>query len=324
MNISDLFDFKTGQLPALEKTENGTVPLVYGSTYNNGIAKFVEVDDADQIFHPPLITVSYLGTAFVQLVDFTTSIVDKSNIIVLAPKTKMSLEELYFYAFQINRAARFGFHYGRRMNMRQLGKLEVQKFDNGANKIDFHDLLPNIDQNREMRFHVKMNSLNFKEYPITQLFELIRGDFHSLASLDSGTMPTVSRTSYDNGIMGYFRPPDDATVYHAGYLTISAVSGDAFFQLHDFIATDNIIICKPRHNFRVTTLVFMQFMLKRQKWRYSYGRQCYKTKFSNSTIFLPTHSDGSVDEDKIEYIVKNTSYWKYIESHFTMTRQLTP
>ena len=112
-------------------------------------------------------------------------------------------------------------------------------------------------------------------------------------------------------------------MYHAGYLIISTVSGDAFLQLHDFIATDNVIICKPRLQFRVTTLVFMQFMLKRQKWRYSYGRQCYKTKFSNSTIFLPSNSDGSVDEDKIENIVKNTSYWKYVETHLSITRQLT-
>ena len=64
MKIIDLFNFETGQLPALEKTESGTIPLVYGTQYNNGIVKFVEIENDEQIFQPPLITVSYLGTGF--------------------------------------------------------------------------------------------------------------------------------------------------------------------------------------------------------------------------------------------------------------------
>ena len=41
----------------------------------------------------------------------------------------MSLEEMYFYAFQINMTAKFGFNYGRRMNMRQLKKLKFIPYE---------------------------------------------------------------------------------------------------------------------------------------------------------------------------------------------------
>lgn len=101
------------------------------------------------------------------------------------------------------------------------------------------------------------------------LFEPIRGDFHSLSELDKGKVPTISRTSFDNGIVDYYEPPERATIYPPGYITISTVSGHAFVQLQDFIATDNIVILKSKRNFLLTTLLFIQFMLKRQKWRYS-------------------------------------------------------
>ena len=54
-------------------------------------------------------------------------------------------------------------------------------------------------------------------------------------------------------------------------------------------------------------------MLKRQKWRYSYGRQCYKNKFAQSKISLPTKHEN-IDEELIKGIVENTSYWNYIQT----------
>jgi hypothetical protein len=88
MNINDLFTFETGKLDALEKTDDGNIPLVYGTSENNGVVKFVSVENNELIFTPPLITVSYLGSAFVQTVPFSTSVVDKSNIVILRPIKK--------------------------------------------------------------------------------------------------------------------------------------------------------------------------------------------------------------------------------------------
>lgn len=97
--------------------------------------------------------------------------------------------------------------------------------------------------------------------------------------LDEGELPTISRITYDNGVAGHYGKPDDAETYPAGTITVSTLESDAFVQLEDFIATDNVLILKPKRDFKLTTLFFVQFMINSQKWRFSYGRESYKTLF---------------------------------------------
>ena len=98
-------------------------------------------------------------------------------------------------------------------------------------------------------------------------------------------------------------------------MTISTVSGDAFVQLDNFIATDNVLICQPKRQFRITTLFFIQLMINLQRWRFSYGRQPYKRIFSKTKIFLPVNNEGEIDENYIEEVVTNCYGWTMIENH---------
>ena len=310
--IDDLFDFKTGSLTALGLTDDGDVPLVYGTSLNNGIVKFVSVDNEDQIFKPPLITVSYLGMAFVQLVPFTTSVVDKSNIIILEPKRKMSVEELYFYSTLINQHAQFGFHYGRRMNMKKLKKLKVQEFKGTKLKVDFNPIFQKRKEGIKILPHRK-----WKYFNITTFFHPIRSNFHAIDRLDDGNFPTVSRITHNNGIVGYYDKPDGANVYPRFWITVSTTSGKAYVQMNDFIATDNVVILEPKRDLKITTLFFIQFMINKTSWRYSYGRQCYKKMFSKTNVYLPIDDNDEIDETIMEKIVKNTQYYDYIESYLS-------
>ncbi len=144
------------------------------------------------------------------------------------------------------------------------------------------------------------------------LFALDRGDFHALDRLDEGIIPTVSRISDNNGVVGYFEPPEGAQLRQKGLLTVSTVTGDAFVQLTDFMATDNVLICYPKKPLRLTTIFFIQLMINLQRWRFSYGRQPYRRIFSSINIPLPI-KDGEIDEDYIETVVKNSYGWNIVE-----------
>lgn len=308
MNVNELFQFKTGSLPALEKTEDGDIPLVYGTTENNGIAKYVKVYNEEQIFKPPLITVSYLGTAFVQVVPFTTSVVDKSNIIILEPKNKsMALEEMYFYAMQINRFARFGFHYGRRMNMRQLRKLELLPLQNISGKVDFSKMLPDTQRQKEIE-----HNMNYKEFPITQLFTKIdKGAYHVVSDLDNGKIPLISCVTDNNGIAGCYDIPKEATYYNAITVTSDGSPLCAFYHPYKFNAQDNVMICKPKSTLRLSTLFFIIWQFRGMMWRFSYGRKCYSQKFERIKLFLPV-KNNEIDEDYIEELCQSRYGWKEI------------
>ena len=85
-------------------------------------------------------------------------------------------------------------------------------------------------------------------------------------------------------------------------------------KLLKFIATDNVVICTPKSPMKLTSLFFIQMMINQVKWRYSYGRQCYKTKFAQTKIYLPVNNNGELNESFIEHVIKNTTYWSLIEN----------
>lgn len=156
-------------------------------------------------------------------------------------------------------------------------------------------------------------------FNITELFDLKRGDFHSLANLDPGAQPTISRVGTDCGLVGFYERPDKAEVYRPGTITVSTVSGDSFVQPVPFIATDNVLLCTPKgafENLRLTSLFFVQLMLNEVKWRWSYGRQPYIAKFATTQIRLPTTAGGGIDEEYMAAVIESAPHWRVIEAAF--------
>jgi len=92
-------------------------------------------------------------------------------------------------------------------------------------------------------------------------------------------------------------------------MTISTVTGDAFIQYEPFIATDNVVMCIPKNPLRETTLIYIQVLLNKSKWRYSYGRQCYKGSFEKTVIDLPIINGDNLNEDYMETVVTKQPYW---------------
>ena len=286
MKIKDLFYFTTGALEALENTDDGTIPLVYGTAENNGIVKFVSVDDDSLIFSTPLITVSYLGTAFVQTIPFTTSVVDKSNIIILNPKKKMSLQELYFYCFQINRHGKFGFNYGRRMNMARLEELNIieytKKYDKLLPNVITDKIKPDIEVN--LSSNIKLDEL----VPIENIFRIKNAKSKSIELYDNGPYPFVSNGFYNKGIVKYVTPYETDRIFKGGCISLSAFC-EAIVQDKPFIARGNggsgLSILEPLFNMDIAALnSYAAYINKYVAWRFSYGRMVSIERIAKITV----------------------------------------
>lgn len=169
---------------------------------------------------------------------------------------------------------------------------------------------------------VRIAASSWQEFNVTELFDLKRGNFHSIKALDPGSTPTISRVGKDNGFVGYYERPDDAIVWPPTTITVSTVTGDTFVQPVDCIITDNVVVCVPKEQDNNTalpleTLFFIQYMLNRGKWRYSYGRQCYKTKYARTNVRLPVSADGSPDHECMASFVQTSRYWPLVQAVFT-------
>lgn len=272
MKVDILFYFETGNLPALENTDEGNIPLVYGTSFNNGIVKYVEVESQKDIFQPPLITVSYLGTSFVQITPFTTSVVDKSNIIILVPKKKMSLHELYFYCFQINKAGKFGFNYGRRMNMARLKKIDLIEFCSDYDfKINFKKYLPEIKLEAYNNLPQLDTFIN-----IEKIFKPTNAKSKGFESYDNGDTPFVSNGKLNNGIVGYVTPYENDRVFKKKGICISAFC-EATIQHPPFLPRGNggsgLIVLTPINEMTNEILTFYAaYINKYCSNLFSYGR----------------------------------------------------
>ena len=306
MKVTDIFYLHTARSRGYEWYDSGSISFVSNGFLNNGVVGHVTPLDRDKVFNFHGICVSAFCEATVQEPPFLPRGNGGSGLLVLEPIKKMSKNELLFYAAYINKTYQWRFSFGRMVNKDRFKDLEIILYDGAIKQTNTSQLFPK--QNNKV-ISVKYNP-DYVPFRMNKLFTLFRGDFHSIARLDSGIYPTVSRLSLNNGVVGYFDLPNKAKVYPKHLITISTVTGDAFVQLDDFIATDNVVICKPNTDYRLTTMFFIAFMINRQKWRYSYGRQCYKAKLSSSEIPLPVTQFNDLDENYMEEVVKNTTYWK--------------
>ncbi len=326
--IDDLFIVRSGDFHATKELDPGTVPLISCGDTENGLVGHFDIPKEKRYRH--CITVAYNGQPL--LAKFHPyEFGAKDDIAVLKPRHTMLDTTLLYIAVQLN-AAKWRYSYGRKCFRKKLLEVPIQipvKKWSTNNKseidqeniavqfpIDFQQLIP-----RERRRDGCPPAIHtWQSFAICDLFNVKRGDFHSLAVLDHGKYRTVSRVTQDNGTVGYFNVPEKAKIYPRGRITISTVSGDAFVQLSVFIATDNVLILAPKSPMELTTLFFVASALNRQKWRYSYGRQCYKEKFETATqIWLPITEDGNLDEVSIKTFLENTAYWTAIKEEFDKT-----
>ena len=326
VRMEQLFEIKSGDYHAVADLDDGNTPLVSCGDVNHGfIGRF---DIPPEFTYANTVTVAYNGkplTAKFRPYEFGA----KDDVGVLSPHEPLSDLALIYVAALLN-SMRWRFSYGRKCFKNKLRQLEIDVpavCHKGNLRIDESYInrvvnVRNLDMRpkpaKKKRQESVMPSVKWETKRLSELFDLHRGDFHSLKDLGVGSCVTVSRTEKDNGVVGYFEQPEGSSRYRPGLITVSTVSGDAFVQVAEFIATDNVIICVPPIDMRITTSYFIAAMINDQKWRYSYGRQCYKEKISALVIKVPWH-DGNIDEAAIEEIVKRQPYWPYVKSRVATT-----
>lgn len=285
--------------------DSGKVPLIASQSVKNGVYGFFDVPTK---YHSPIITVprtGSIGYSFVQLLPCTPT----DDCMVLIPRSNVTVEYL-FYVAAIIRSSRWRFNYARKITPARLGEIEIVPYEEFKATASYPEMVTRLYPKPNTTTNIKLPEVPISCFGITDLFTLHRGHFHAIDRLEKGKLPTVSRVSDNNGVVGFYAKPAKAKVLPRLTLTVSTVTGDTFIQYSPFIATDNVVILHPKLPIKVTTLLYVQVLLNMVKWRYSYGRQCYKGNFERTVIFLPIASDGKPNEAYIESIVTNQPYWE--------------
>jgi len=139
----------------------------------------------------------------------------------------------------------------------------------------------------------------FKEFKVADLFEVQSGDFHATSELDKGDVPLISCGDTDNGLVDYFEIPVDKKRRRSITVAYNGQPLTTKFHPYDFGAKDDVAVLVPRQPMTDAVLLHVAALLNSMRWRYSYGRKCFKEKLQAVVLLLPVVSaDGAerVDE----------------------------
>jgi hypothetical protein len=325
--LEDIFisPIKSGDYHAAQRLEAGDVPLISSTEQDYGVIGYYSIPENKT--YRNVVTIACNGQPLSSFFH-PYKIATKDDVLVCIPKPDMDLTVIYYTVAYLN-SMKWRFSWARKFYQNKVKRLKIAFPVDTSGQINketlkqlirvpsFSSMLPQMQNPKAIS-----PPQSYSKFRLDSLFYLERGDFHSLARLEEGKIHTVSRISTNNGVVGTYSKPPKAHIYPPSLITVSTVSGDAFLQTEKFMSTDNVVILVPRFKMKLTTLYFIQTMLNGMKWRYSYGRQCYKGKLAQTRVFLPINTNNvsqfNLDEDFMEEVVTNSSYWNYLESkiHF--------
>lgn len=300
--LEELFEVFYGtnnELNALELEENG-INFISRTSKNNGIsAKVKKQKNIEPVKDLPCLTVSDGGSVletFIQTEPFYSG----RDLFYLKPKLDLSMIELMFYSTAI-KLNKIKYSYGRQAN-RTLKDIMLPERHEIPSWV-YTKKIPTVSIKKPEKLTFYLST--WKEFLLTDLFDVKRGDVNSVSDLEKGDIPVVTATENNNGISFYANNKSNYKIYE-NCLTIATVgnAGTVFYQKNNFMATINTSVLIPKIELFHSWL-FLKTMLEQHKTLFAYGRILNDSRLKRMKIKLPVIKETQeIDWDYIEEIIK--------------------
>ncbi|MDR2430725.1 MAG: restriction endonuclease subunit S [Candidatus Margulisbacteria bacterium] len=289
-NLADLFEIKgTKTTPLIELQEYGAgrFPFVTTQATNNGVEGYYNFSTEKG----GVLTVdsAVLGFCSYQDADFSAS----DHVEKLTPKFNMTKNIAMFLVTIMNRE-QYRYNYGRKASQERL-KARSIKLPAKNNQPDWDFMEKFIDTHTHSYSYAKRPAKNipiprltvdaWKYYELGELFDVKYGVNLELINLektvrsDKYAIRFVSRTENNNGLSAFVKKQIDIEPNPAGTLSI-ACGGSvlaAFLQNKEYYSGRDIYCLKPKQKLSDEVLLFISVLIRREKYRFNYGRQANKS-----------------------------------------------
>lgn len=315
IELDNLFDVTYGNKFDANKmkfTQDGEINFISRTSRNNGcVGKVVKVKNILP-FNPGMITVSlggsYLLSSFVQPQEFYTA----QNVAVLSPRKEMTLNEKIFYCKCIS-MNRFKYSaFGREAN-KTLKKLLVPK--NVPAWVQENKLEEFSKQNAPFsNKKLSLKDCKMKDFSFSYIFKIDKGKRIVISKhARDGNCPFVSSTSKNNGVSNWL---DVEPIHRGNTITVNynGSIGEAFYQPVPFWASDDVNVLYSNFKLNPYIAMFLITMIKKEKYRFNFGRKWHSERMEKSKIRLPVDENGDPDWKFMENFIKGLPYSKYLDS----------
>ena len=162
---------------------------------------------------------------------------------------------------------------------------------------------------------MELNVQDWKEFPLSKLFEMTRGTRLTTYDRIKGDIPLVTAGEENSGVSEYISNIEQEKFNDT--LTIDMFN-NCFYHRGIFCADDNILILN-NDDISIDCKLFISAVINQDKYRYSYGRQYRQKNFVEHYIRLPilcNNADTPVIDENRRY--SDEGYipdWQFMENY---------
>ena len=314
--VSEIFDVRYGhslELNALELSNptNG-VAFVSRQMGHNGISAYVApIDDLEPA---PAGDISCaLGgngvlTTYIQEADFYCG----RDVAILRPRMPLTKQQILYYCLCI-KTNRYRYSYGRQANKTLSGLIipSVGEVPKWVASVD-------LDQIKDAKGALiaagtpAITPTKWTEFRYDALFDIRKGQRLTKNEMADGDTPFIGAIDSNNGYRQYVSAPAN---HPGGTITVNYNGNgvaEAFYQSAPFRASDDVNILYPKFAMNAYTALFVCALIRREKYRFNYGRKWHLGRMKEAIMRLPTTPAGDPDWAFMEAYIKSLPYSKSI------------
>jgi hypothetical protein len=141
----------------------------------------------------------------------------------------------------------------------------------------------------------RLNPTKWKYFELQDLFQIRKGKRLTKANMTPGTTPFIGAVDNKNGLTAMIGQP---AIHKGNTITVNYNGNgvaEAFYQPVPFWCSDDVNVLYPKFTLTPAIAMFITTIVRREQYRFSYGRKWDLDRMKPSVIRLPTSSDASPD-----------------------------
>ena len=328
--LGDLFEIKKGKRLTSEDQTEGNTPYIGAIDSNNGVSNHIgqfPTHDGNTI------SLSYngsVGYAFYQPVPFWAT--DDVNVLYFADKSISFNRDIALFICTILKQEQYRYCYGRKWVLDSMNETRIK--------------LPTKDDRPDFAFMEEyIRSLRSKAISTTQSVQSIHYDYKEWKSFvfgrlidnkniyksksynkseletsdisKDGFIHFVSRTEENNSIDCYAMGSDFSEIEKGNAITIGDTTSTVAYQSAPFVNGDHIIVIRADWLNKYTGL-FIVSLLRKERYRYSYGRAFLMDSIKNTKLLLPVKKKNGKPIIDEQHTFSDEGYipdWQWMENY---------